>query len=171
MCNVWEWSNYTLPPALSSLLYIRCYTGTPYTSRRLFDLTMAISRSDSEAKVLERLFPLLQSSLSVDEVKPFLVQTGVLTLEQCEELRQCARTSTTRGLAERALLMVSRHPKCASQLLAALVRTDSAGYTGTGHHQIIAQLKEELSHLHVKGNTTVVIIFNMLLCTELDILM
>ena len=124
---------------------------------------MAISRSDSEAKVLERLYPLLQNSLCVDdsEVKPFLVQTqaGVHTLEQCEELRQCARTSTARGLAERALLMVSRHPKCASQLLAALVRTDSAGYTGTGHHQIIAQLKEELSHLHVKGNTTVVIYY------------
>ena len=111
---------------------------------------MATSQSLSEAKVLEKLYPLLQSSLSVDEVKPFLVQGGVLTLDQCDELRKCAQTSTPRGLAERALLMMSRHPQCATQLLTALERTESADYPSSGHYQIIAQLKEELGRLHIR---------------------
>ena len=116
---------------------------------------MAISLRYSEAKILEMLYPLLQSSLSVDEVKPFLVQAGVITLDQCEELRQCAQTCTTRSLAERALLMVSRHPRCATQLLKALERTESANYTGSGHYMIVAQLKEQLGCTHIRGNASV----------------
>lgn len=114
---------------------------------------MAFSGRLDETEILRRLYPSLQHSLDVDEVKPFLVESRVLTFEQCEELHLYAQRSTARSLTEKAILMVSHHPQCATQLLKALERTESASCTDSGHHRIIAQLKEQLGHLHMKGKS------------------
>lgn len=100
-----------------------------------------------QVKILERLFPLLQNSLNVEEVKPFLVQNGLITLHQCEELQLNSQISTSSKLAEKAILMVAHHPQCASQLLNALEATESASISSSSHHQIITNLKEQLTHL------------------------
>ena len=106
---------------------------------------------DSEVKILERLFPLLRSSLCVDEVRPFLVQNGTINFEQCEELQMGSRVISSMKLAEKVVIMVSRHPKCASQLLKALEATDTASVPDSSHHQLIAKLKMELGHQPVKA--------------------
>ena len=106
---------------------------------------MALS-GGSEVSILERLYPLLQQCLCVDEVRPFLVQNGTITLEQCQELQLGSELSTSTKVAEKAVLMLSRHPQCASQLLRALEATDSAKIPESSHHFIIDKLRAQLGH-------------------------
>lgn len=106
---------------------------------------MALSRV-SEDGVLKTLYPSLRRYLCVDEVRPFLVQSGVITFEQCEELQQASQQSTSTNAAEKAVLMVSRHPQCASKLLSALEKTDSAKTPDSSHHILIAELRAQLGH-------------------------
>ena len=105
---------------------------------------------------------MLQRSLNVEEVKPFLVQNGVISLQQCEELQLGTQTSTSSKLAEKAILMVARHQHCATQLLKALEATQSASISDSSHYQIIEELKDQLGHLQpvstMKGNLSALLV-------------
>ena len=100
--------------------------------------------ASAEIKIIESLFPQLQRCLNIDEVKPFLVQNGVITLQQCEELQLIAQSLPSARVAEKAILMTSYHPHCASQLLKALEATETAKKPGSSHYQIIGELKRHL---------------------------
>ena len=100
----------------------------------------------SEDKILQTLYPSLLKYLCVDEVRPYLVQSGAITLEQCQELQLASQQWTSTNAAEKVVLMVSRHPQCASKLLSALEATDSAKISDSSHHILVAELKAQLRH-------------------------
>ena len=81
----------------------------------------------------------------MEEVKPFLIQNGLITLQQCKELHISSQTLTSAKLVEKAILMLSRHPQCASQLLKAIEAMESAIHPNSSHHQIITELKAQLN--------------------------
>ena len=99
-----------------------------------------------ESKVLEKLFPQLCNLLNTDEVKPYLVESGAISLEQCEELQLGTNPSilTQSKLAEKTVIAVSRQPQCATKLLQALERTESAKIEQSSHYQLVLALKEEI---------------------------
>ena len=104
----------------------------------------------TEVSVLQTLFSTLVECLNVETVKPYLVSNKTINLDECEELRLGSgpQLTTQRAVAEKLVMILKRKPRCASQLLDALENANIQN-PDTGHHQLMAQLKEKLSGTQV----------------------
>ena len=104
----------------------------------------------NEVSVLQTLFSTLVECLNVETVKPYLVSNQTINLEECEELRVGSgpQLTTQRAVAEKLIMILKRKPRCASQLLDALENANVQN-PDTGHHLLMAQLKEKLSGVQV----------------------
>lgn len=100
----------------------------------------------SELKILEKLFPQLCNSLNTDEVRPYLVESGAITINQCEEFQLGnPGIPTQRKLAEKTVIAISRDEHCATKLLQALEKTESAKNGESSHYELVLALREEIN--------------------------
>ncbi len=92
------------------------------------------------------LFPSLVDFLHVGDVKHYLLSEKAITREEYERLRvgQSPRLTTERAVADELVLLLSRKPKGATQLLQALEKSVSGDNPQTAHHHLIQQLRREL---------------------------
>ena len=95
-----------------------------------------------------RLLPQLLNYLHVHDVKPHLLAARVITRNEYEQLQvgQSPQLTSEKAVAEKLLLLLSRKPDGASQLLRALKTSVEGDSPQLAHCQLIEDLTAALGH-------------------------